>query len=141
MAHGPKPTRLFTIEQAIHNWVWKDAPADLTVEALSDPATWAHVVGQLIPGAHVTIQPEGLPWEAEVIVLSAGVGFAKTRLVRQTMLNEASGVPDGVYVKWNGPTHKYAVYRTADDVILHKGCAAIAEAEQWARTHVTAMAA
>lgn len=136
-----KPIRLFAIEQAIHHWVWKDAPANLTIEALLTDSIWAHVVQQLMPGAHVTVQPEGLPWEAELIVLGVGTGFAKVKLLHQHMLNEPGELPAGIVVKWNGPTHKYVVQREGDSEILKFGFAMTADAEEWARKHVRAMAA
>lgn len=141
MPIGANPTRLITLEQAINYWVWSDAPAGVMIETLLDPATWQHVAPKLLAGSHLIVQPEGLPWEAELIVLDAGTGFAKVRLLRQTHLNEAGEVPAQVYVKWNGPKHRYAVFRKSDDVVLHYGCAAREDAETWARIHVKAMAA
>lgn len=136
-----KPVQLFAIEQKITHWIWDKAPPNITLDDLLDPATWQHVQSKLLPGFHITVQPEGLPWEAELVVLDSGIGYAKVRLLRQTMLNEPGEVPATVYVRWNGPTHKYTIFRKADDVVLNHGHTAIADAEDWARRHVTAMAA
>jgi hypothetical protein len=142
-----QPTRLISVEQAIATWAWRDAPADLTRDDLLKPATWAHVHRTLVPGAHIIVQPQGLPWEAEVIVLGAGVGFAKVKLVRFNELNDeptdkaAPALPEGLEVIWKGPTAKYAVVRSSDKEILSKDHAVKADAEQWAHQHAKAMAA
>ena len=142
MATGSKPSRLFPIEGQITFWAWRDAPSELTVEALLDPPTWAHVSKTLVPGSHIIVQPEGLPWEAELIVLGSGTGFAKVKLVRITTLNGEDGqLPAGMEVKWKGPALKYAVLREADKEILKHGFAIKADAEAWARQHSLAMAA
>jgi hypothetical protein len=143
-----QPTRLISIEQAISTWAWRDAPADLTRDDLMKPDTWAHVTRMLVPGSHVVVQPQGLPWEAEVIVLGAGVGFAKVKLIRFTELNEgeqeaenSEPLPDGLEVIWKGPSMKYAVVRSSDKEVLSKEHTVRADAEQWARNHAKAMAA
>lgn len=145
MTTAVKPVRLITQETAFNILVWKDAPIEVTIEQLSEPAMWAHVSKGLTPGTHIIVQPAGLPWEAEFIVQSAGVGFAKVKLARHTMINgeHAGTVVDGAktYVKWNGPANKYTVFRSSDDVALEKGFADREAAEEWAKRHVLALAA
>lgn len=142
MAKFIQPTRLLPIETAIQTLVWKGAPADTSPEDLLVPTAWAHVAKALLPGSHIIVQPEGLAWEAELIVISSGGTFAKVRMIRLTELNGADKAQEGaIGVKWNGPKHRFVVFHTSDNSVIRTGFDDREAAETWAKAHQMAMAA
>lgn len=109
-------------------------------DALS-PDYWSHVGSRLRQHDVIRVIPEDGSYFAELLVLSAGSGFAKVKALRQIPLEE-DGEPiaetEPVYVKWQGPHVKHAVIRRSDGERLKEGFSEKKEAEQWARDYLSA---
>ncbi len=133
------------------NTVWRirNAPPEITVKDLLKPDTWAHSAQKFAQYDEVIVVPQGAPYRAHLLVMEAGKNFAKMRLLGVAELNgqtdqaEDTALGDGspVGVKWNGPRHKFVVYRRSDNEVLKFGFAVKADAEDWARNHANLMAA
>lgn len=128
------------------NTVWRvrDASPATSIEDLLRPETWAHCARSFKQYDEIVVIPQGGPFRAHLIVMEAGPNFAKVRVLGVAMLNATEeALPDEapVGVKWNGPKHRFVVFRKSDNEVLRPGFAIKAEAEDWARQHVSAMAA
>lgn len=145
MATPYKPTRLIPSEQTIIYWTSiGEFPNDTTTDHLCAPETWAHVARTLKPGAHIIVQPEGLPYEAEMVVIASGATFAKVKLIRCSELNgviKDLGENIPLVVKWNAGFKKFTVNRAGSNELVKGDFADKEAAETWAREHTAAMAA
>ena len=119
-------------------------PGDVSLEDALKPEYWAHVGHMLRQHDTVRFIPEDGSYFAEALVLQAGKGFAKLKLLRHEGL-EVEPAPAAdiatLEVKWNGPHDKHVVIRKSDDEKLKTGFATKAEAERWMVDHARAMAA
>ena len=129
-------------------WNIRNAPAEMTIEELLRPDTWAHAARKLKVYDEIIIIPQGGPYRAHLIVMDKGDNYAKLRLISVALLN-AADVEDTpstldadapVSVEWKGPALKYSVIRKGDNERLRTGFAIKAEAESWAAKHVAVMA-
>lgn len=110
------------------------------LEAMLDPAYWAHVSARLRRGDRIYALAEDNSYHAGFIVLEAGKLFAKVVKIpgecfdikAAEMLNVV--VPEGFEIKFRGPK-KWSVLRGKD--VLKDGLDK-KDAEQWLTDHVKA---
>lgn len=112
---------------------------DVTLERVMQTDFWAHVGGKLRPFDRITLMAEDRTWMAELVVLSAGKGFARMHLLQRFDLVESAdeleaGEADALplTVKWNGPAEKWVVIRKADQQKLKVGMDSKTDAESFA---------
>lgn len=145
MAKGP--TSLSENDLASYrnkHWVI-ELPTGVTVDDALVPEFWAHVGKKLRPLNRIELQAQDMTFIAECIVLAAGPGFAKVKMLEYYSLAESAesaaeqmtaAVIEGQYeVKWNGPSHKWVVIRVSDGMMLQTGFPAQADAQIWALSH------
>lgn len=112
------------------------------MDAMLDPAYWAHVSAKLRRGDIINVLPEDNTYFAQFLVLEAGKLFAKVvktpmcfDIKPAQMLNIE--VPKGYEIKFRGP-RKWSVLRGTD---VLKEDLEKSDAERWLSDHVKAMAA
>lgn len=95
-------------------------PTGATLEEALKADYWAHVAEKLRQHDTIRLIPEDGSYFAEALVLAAGRGFAKLKLLRHVALEEEPGetVPEGLEVKWRGPHLRWSVIRRSDSTIL-----------------------
>lgn len=126
------------------HWVVELAPG-VSVDDALEPEFWAHVGKRLRPYNRIELQAQDMTFVADCIVLAAGQGFARLKLLTLHSLAEsaesaaemmnATAIEDLYAVKWNGPSQKWIVLRKSDDMPLQTGFPAKADAEVWALGH------
>ena len=107
------------------------------LDAAFDPAWWAHVSAKykLCPFDRITLLAEDRTFRAELLVLSAGPGFAKMTLLSkwEASATDVAALDDDeespLLVKWDSPATKYAVIRRKDRVKLQSGFDTKADAQ------------
>jgi hypothetical protein len=117
-------------------------PGGVLLDTALMPEYWAHVGRQLRRHDMVRIIPEDGSYFAEALVLDAGSGFAKVKLLRRESLEETSeetGDLVTLFVKYNGPHDKWTVIRKSDGEKLKTGAAEKADAERWMSDHLKSM--
>lgn len=108
------------------------------------PSFWAHVGARFKEFDRLTLLAQDKTWTADVIVLAAGTGFAKVKLLYAVDLTDndapVADAEDEMEVKYNGPSDRYVVIRKKDNVKLQTGFATKGEALAAAANHVRVMA-
>jgi hypothetical protein len=149
-----RPARPFLAVEVSNLWRFPDFPPETTVADLLNSDTWVHCAERYLkPYDEVIVIPQGGTFRAHLIVMDAGKGFAKMRLLDAVALNGELGgevavadAPEAlsddapVKVEWKGPQLKYTVIRKKDGEKLRSGFAVKAEATGWAVNHIHAMA-
>jgi hypothetical protein len=120
---------------------WDVTPEHGTpVEALLDPAYWAHVSAKLRRGDIITALAEDDSYFAELLVLNVGKLFAKVVLIRRVEITAAqifnAEVPKGFDIKFRGPK-KWSVLRGTE---VLKEDMDRPQAEAWLKDHLKAVA-
>jgi hypothetical protein len=132
--------RRFKPANSVRNTWFIEPEFGTPVEALLDPAYWAHVSAQLRRGDIIEAIAEDNSYDVTLRVLDAGKLFAKVVVKSRLdikpaqMLNVA--VPDGYEIKFRGPQAKWSVLRGKD--VLKDGMDKT-QAETWLREHLVAM--
>ena len=113
-------------------------PAEGTTLAhLQTPEYWAHVAQKFQPHTRIEAIAEDNAWFAELLVISTGPGWAKVKLLRHVVLDEAEGggqnEEDQFTVAYGGVNHKHRVIRKSDKVVMKSGFPTKAEAVTWMR--------
>lgn len=133
------PTKMAQSEMARNQWT-VTPEFGTPVEALADPAYWAHVSSKLRRGDVITALAEDDVYFAEFLVLNAGKLFAKVVLIRKIEITPAqmfnADVPKGYEIKFRGPK-KWGVLRGKDVLKEDMGKE---EAEAWLKDHLKAVA-
>lgn len=123
--------------------IWVVTPeAETPLEALLNPAFWAHVASSFKPWDHIEVRAEDGSYWAELLVQDASRNWAKVAVLRQVQLNgEAPRAEesDGHIVEWSGPHTKWRVVRKADKAIL-KDSMSKADANKWLAEHLRVVA-
>lgn len=98
-------------------------PAGIGLEEALKEEYWAHVAPKLRQHDIIRIIPEEGTYFAEALVLSAGRGFAKLRLLRHEPFEDEdqTDVNDAVEIKWRGPHAKWSILRKSDSQVLREG--------------------
>lgn len=113
--------------------------AGTPVEALSNPAYWAHVSAKMRPRDRVEVFCEDGSYYAEFLVLDAGKLFAKVALLNSYQISPVTpgsmgDLPPGYAVKYQGAQFKWSVLRGTER--LHDGSATEADARRWLDDHL-----
>lgn len=115
------PSRL---QRAEHYFAFYAAavPAELRLDDALKPSFWAHLGDRLRQHDTIRLIPDDGAYFAELLVLSAGRGFANVKLLRHIPLNEDElsemVVPDELEVKYRGPHCRWSVIRKSDGHVL-----------------------
>lgn len=116
-----------------------EVASGVSVEETLEPAYWSHVGSQFREFDRLTLIAQDKAWTAELIVLSAGSGFANVRLLYAVDLTgggeEIDAADDALEVKYNGPSDRYVIIRRKDNVKLQTGFATKADAQVAAANH------
>lgn len=100
-------------------------PDGVSLEDAMKPAYWAHVAEKLRQHDTIRIIPEAGAYFAEILVLSAGRGYANVALLRHIPLDDEAMAGDQgndlVDVKWRGPHSKWSLVRKSDGAVLKDG--------------------
>lgn len=144
--------------------VWSASPQHGTpFEKLLDPNYWAHVAPKLKPWDRIEVQPDGIGYFAELLVVDADRLWAKVKVIRyvdftskpavdpsQPALDlgdetpaeldhedpeESDNVDDNYLVEFKG-SNKWSVIRKADGEVLKSGYPNKGGANKWLRTHL-----
>lgn len=113
-------------------------PDGVTLADALKPEFWVHVTKRLRQHDTIRILPEDSSFFAEALVLSAGTGFAKLKLLRHINLEdeiEPANDTSAAYAKWRGPHSKWSVIRRGDGQVLQEGFAARIDAERQAAAY------
>jgi hypothetical protein len=125
--------------------IWHIVPEHGTALAeLLTPAYWSHVSRQMRPSDRIEVNAEDGSFFAELVVIDAGLQFAKVALLREAKLEgvEASQTSlPGHKVEWSGPHTKFRVVRESDRKVLKDGFTTRADAGTWLSNHAKALAA
>lgn len=126
--------------------IWHIVPEHGTAFAdLLSPAFWSHVSRQMKPADRIEVSAEDGSYFAELIVIDAGMQFAKVAVLREVKLETvepaAPAVLDGHKVEWAGPHSKFRVLRTVDRKVLKDGFATRADAHAWLAGYSKSLAA
>lgn len=93
-------------------------PHGISLDEALKPDFWAHCQ-KLRQHDLIRVIPEDATYFAELLVLAAGRGFAKVKLLREVKLTDeevkGSDVPDGITVIWRGPHSKWCIERAKGD--------------------------
>jgi hypothetical protein len=101
---------------------------------------WRHVASHLRPGALIEVQPEGLTYFAQLIVIDSGTNWAKVKLLSFVDLLGEAKAPDQEPVKSETTAGAYTikragawfqVIRTSDREVIKTGFRVMADAESW----------
>jgi hypothetical protein len=116
------PTRLQRAEHYFSNYA-AVLPDGVSLDDALKPEFWAHAAGKLRQHDTIRLIPENGAFFAEVLVLSAGRGFVKVKLLHHIVIDQ-EGQSDGtdlVEVKWRGPHSKWSILRRSDGSVLKEG--------------------
>ncbi len=140
----PKLTDTFTkfnlAEQVYRRHVAKPE-FGITLAEVMDDAYWGNVASKLRVGDHIEIQPEGLTYHAELIVVDAGPVHAAVKLLSFVdLVNEApkpSQAPITAYVDLGKYTAErnggwFRVVRDSDKEVMRSGFRTLKAAQDWA---------
>ena len=117
-------------------------PKDVPIEALLDPAYWAHRAMKLKPMDEMRARAEDGTWVARLIVLDCSRTWARLKVLdkwtlttgdvalTQASAEEVKALADKHKVIHRSQ-HKWSVVRIADGAVLHAGEAAREGAEAW----------
>lgn len=148
MAVTLPPNRLQLAEHYIKSYAVV-LPEAVSLDDALKPEYWAHVGPKLKQHDIVRLIPEDGSYFAEAIVLAAGKGYARLKVLRHEVLfgndnAEADSVAAPalveLYVKWQGPHAKWAVIRKSDSEKLRDGFSDKGEAERWMGDHLRSLA-
>jgi hypothetical protein len=121
-AKGPTSILQKTIDQCRRHY-GVELATGVALEAALEPEFWAHVGKDLRPFDRIELMAQDRTFIAELVVLSSGPGFAKVKLLESyDLTDDMAGVEaeesaeSPFLVKWNGPSDKYAVIRTSDNM-------------------------
>lgn len=134
--------RSFEADDIVRN-TWHAKPEfETPMDAMLDPAYWAHVSAKLRRGDIINALPDDNSYFAQFLVVDVGKLYAKVvktpmcfEIKPAQMLNVE--VPKGYEVKFRGP-RKWSVLRGTD---VLKEDMEKSDAERWLSDHVKAMAA
>ena len=114
-----------------------------TIDMVQEPGFWVHVWSKLRRMDTIRVLPEDESYFAELLVLSAGQGWAKVHVLRHVELDDAPAETgdESLAVEWKGPHRRYAVIRKTDGQILRDGFVKKTDAANWRRDHSAALAA
>lgn len=102
-------------------------PVGTPLEHLLRPEYWAHVRGrfaQFSAGALIRAMPKDAAWWAELLVVQAGQGYARVKLLRDVELDPAAAaplVPPGYDIQ-PLPNGKYRAIRLKGGIVLSDKC-------------------
>lgn len=121
------------------------APAGATLEMITKPEYWSHVVSKVRPGCIVEVHAENGEWFAELYVRATGLREMKVHVLREVSFDgeiDAVLAEETAYVvKWNGPTNRYAVCMKDGKSVIKANFATKEDAFVWMREHKRTMAA
>lgn len=148
MAKGPTTLNDSDLLDVNHRRYGINLPVGVSVDDALDPEFWAHVGKKLRPLDTIRLQAADRTFIAETVVISAGPGFAKLKLLAKYELvadvaaleAEESG-ESAFTVKWDSPSTKWAVIRKSDKVKLRDGFATKEDAQSFALNHQRAVLA
>jgi hypothetical protein len=118
-------------------------PEGVTADDVQQPEFWAHVATKLRRMDMIEVLAEDESYYAELLVMDAGVGFAKVKMLRFVELEaagESTEANSAFKIEWKGIAKKYSVIRKSDSVTLRDGFTKKFDAETWVRGHASAMA-
>ena len=113
----------------------------VTMDDVMDPRYWAHVAARIRPFTQIEVLFDDCSEWALLLVVDCDQTWAKVRKLQHINLNEndaaeiaqirADSVENDIEVKWKGPSHKFAVIRKSDNVMLKSGHASKEDAAKW----------
>ena len=113
-------------------------PVSCPVEDALAPEFWAHVSQHLRPFDRLELMAEDRTYVADLIVISAGRGYAKVKLLAMHELAENAEALDAeeaadvdMIVKWGGPAGKWMVIRQKDKMKMRDGLATREDAQMF----------
>lgn len=133
------PSR-FTAAEVVRNQWFVKPEFGTPMDALLDPAYWAHVSSRLRRGDHIYAMSEDNSYHGAFLVMDSGRLFAKVVKIPGMCFDIKSAemlnvqLPHGYDIKWRGP-RKWTVLRGKD---VLKEDLEKADAENWLRDHVKA---
>lgn len=128
-------------EAGFHRHVWVARPdyGVLLADVLKSEY-WANVSSSLKPGAKIEVQPEGLTYYAELIVLDAGPNWANVKVTQFVDLVEEQAPREQAPIRMGSTVGAYQVRRSGawfqvvrgDKEVIKTGFRSISDAEKWA---------
>lgn len=116
-------------------------PAGTPVEALTDSDYWSMCGHRLHPGDRIRCIYDDMSGEANVVVLSGGMGWARVHLIGfhrfpTVIADEAADFADAFMIEHGGASSLYIVVRKVDGQILSKGHPNRQAAVAWLMAHL-----
>jgi hypothetical protein len=109
------------------------------IDALLDPAYWAHCSRLFQKRDHIEVNAEDGAYFAELMVLETGHLYAKVALMRKVEFKantvEADGL-DGYDFKHSGSKQEWCVIRKSDKKVLIEGRLTKESAIDWLKDHL-----
>lgn len=136
------PNALRQSGQLAQAWEF-ELPADRTIEEALEPEAWAHVGVKLRPHDTIRLIPVTSRDFIQLLVLEAGRGFAKVRLLHHIETEapaDDAEAPSDLTVKWISPGAKFGVIRNSDKTTLKNGFENRQDAQRWADDHLASLA-
>lgn len=146
----PKLTDTFTkfnlAEQVYRRHVAKP-DFGITLDEVLNDAYWGNVASKLRVGDHIEIQPEGLTYHAELLVVDCGPAFATVKLLQFNDLVNEAPKPEQAPISASIDMGKYKaernggwfrVVRVDDQQLMKAGFRTLKAAQDWAAEHLQA---
>ena len=132
-------------EASFHRHIWVIRPEYGTPLAeVVKPEYWTNVSTALKPGARIEVQPEGLTYFAELIVLDAGPNWANVKVTHFVDLVGEQVAPTQAAIRMESKVGAYNVKRAGawfqvvrgDKEVIKTGFRSIDAAEAWAKENL-----
>lgn len=113
-------------------------PDGVKLDDALKPEFWVHVTKRLRQHDTIRLIPEDGSFFAEALVLAAGVGFVRLKMLHHVSLEdeiETANDTGPAYAKWRGPHSKWSVIRRSDGHVLQEGLPGRGDAERQAAAY------
>lgn len=108
-----------------------------TLEQVMKPEFLANVAANMRPYDRITVRTDDGVWYAELLVLTAGRTWVKTKKVLELQLTSQdvdmteAEKADGFEIKHRGPHLKFCVVRKVDNEVIKEQMETKSEAQSW----------
>ena len=132
------PEKMGLAESKRHDWV-VDIDPDLPLEAIVEPAFWAHCAFQMEPSDVIEARWEDGTKIAHLRVQFCERTYARVKLISVEELGETitEAPPSSMLheIEWKGPQMKFAVIRLSDKMVVQSGFKQRTQAAAWMTEH------
>lgn len=124
-------------------------PMGISIEALLDPAFWAHKAVKMKPMDEIRARAEDGTWAADLVVLDSSRTWVRVKVLNswtlttgdvsltQASIDEVKALIDQHTLVHRGP-HKWSVVRLSDKAVMHQGEAQKEAAQAWLDSYARA---